>query len=72
MSLPLFRDKAARQRLAAEASTSQNVRERYGHAGQAWNAAVRRQRGGAMHIVPLAGLSEKLNCGLAAPVYRNT
>ena len=74
MSLPLYRDEAARQRLAAEHSSLQNVRERCERAAQAWDAlAVRSERADATRIKAaadklLADPSENPDRGLAAPV----
>lgn len=78
MSLPLYRDEAARQRLAAEVSPLQNVRERCERAAQAWDAlAVRGERADAARIKAaadklLVGPSDNADRGLAAPVRRDT
>ncbi|MGR6331466.1 hypothetical protein ACU5AX_20585 [Sphingomonas sp. XXL09] len=78
MSLPLYRDEAARQRLAAEESTLQNVRERCERAAQAWDAlAVRSERVDATRTKAAADKllgdpSENPDRGLAAPVRRDT
>lgn len=78
MSLPLDRDEAARQRLAAEASTLQNVRERCERAAQAWDAlAARSERADATRTkaaadMLLADSSENPDRGLAALVRRDT
>lgn len=78
MSLPLYRDEAVRQRLAAEQSTLQNVRERCERAAQAWDAlAVRSERADATRIKAaadklLAAPSENPDRGFAAPARRDT
>lgn len=78
MSLLLYRDEAARQRLAAEQSSLQNVRERCERAAQAWDAlAVRSERTDATRVKAaadklLADPSENPDRGLAAPVRRDT
>lgn len=77
MSLPLYRNEAARQRLAAEASTLQNVRERCERAAQAWDAlAVRSERADGARTKAAANEllgdpSENPDRGLAAPVRRD-
>lgn len=74
MSLPLYRDEAARQRSAAEASPLQNVKERCERAAQAWDAlAVRSERADAARIKAasdklLTETSENPDRGLAATV----
>lgn len=78
MSLPLFRDEAARQRSAAEASPLQNVRDRCERAAQAWEAlAVRSERTDAARNKVasdklLADTSEHPDRGLAQPVRGDT
>lgn len=73
MSLPIYRNEAARQRSAAEASPLQNVRERCERAAQAWDAlAVRSERADATRIRAaaerlMADTSENPDRGLAAP-----
>lgn len=63
MSLPLYRDEAARQRLAAEASTLQNVRERCERAAQAWDAlAVRSERADATRTKAAGRWLERHRC----------
>lgn len=77
MSLPLYRDEAARQRAAAKASSLQNVRERCERAAQAWDAlAVRSEHTEAARIAAasdklLANTSENPDRGLATPVRRD-
>jgi hypothetical protein len=74
MSLRLYRNEAARQRSAAEASPLQNVRERCERAAQAWDAlAARSERADAARIMAaanklLADTSATPDQGLAAPV----
>jgi len=78
MSLPLYRDEAARQRSAAEASPLQNVRERCERAAQAWDAlAIRSERADAARIKTasdklLAGLSENPDRDLAPTTRRDS
>ena len=78
MSLPLYREEAARERSAAEASPLQNVRERCERAAQAWDAlAVRSEQADAARIKAasdklLADRSENPDRGLTAPVRRDT
>lgn len=78
MSLQLFRDEAARQRSAAEASPLQNVRERCERAAQAWDAlAVRSERADATRTKAAADKllgdpSENPDRELAAPVRHDT
>lgn len=78
MSLPLYRDEAARQRLAAEASALQNVRERRERAAHAWNAlAVRSERADATRAKAAADKllgdpSENPGRGLASTIRRDT
>ena len=73
MSLPLYRNEAARQRSAAEASPLQNVREQCERAAQAWEAlAVRSERADAARIKAAASKlpadpSEKPDRALGAP-----
>lgn len=77
MSLQLYRDEAVRQRLAAEASTLQNVRERCERAAQAWDAlAVRSERADAARSKAasdklLSGSSENPAGGLVASIERD-
>ncbi|WP_144037143.1 hypothetical protein [Sphingomonas sp. TZW2008] len=78
MSLQLYRNEAARQRLAAEASTLRNVRERCERAAQAWDAlAGRSERADATRTKAAADKllgdpSENPDRGLAALVRRDT
>lgn len=74
MSFPLYREEAARQRTAAEASPLQNVRARCERAAQAWDAlAVRSERADAARAKAasnklLADMSENPDRGLAVNV----
>ena len=76
-SSPLYREEAARQRSAAEASPLQNVRERCERAAQAWDALA--VRGECADAARAKAASDKLlvepsmnpDHGLASPASDN-
>lgn len=78
MSLQFYRDEAARQRLAGDASPLQNVRERCERAALAWDAlAIRSERADAARAKAasdklLAGSGGSADPGPASPVRRES